>query len=244
MKVCITGASSGIGRSLTSLLVSRGHTVWAIARREAELKQLKEELQSNRFFYSACDVSNTGQILKVKAEMQKNNFIPDAVVVGAAVFLDDIHPQFNITAAKQVLDINLGGALNTVDAFLNDFIKQKHGHFIALSSIAAFRPNQRGIAYPASKSALGILWRGLQLAHLEKNVVFSTIYLGPVATPMWEGKKDSFLVISEKDAANRIAKLLEKPKPIAYIPYLSTAVYRLLGFLPDQWFVSLGKLIK
>ena len=44
--VCVTGASSGIGRAFADLLAKKGHDLIVVARREAELASLKSELEA------------------------------------------------------------------------------------------------------------------------------------------------------------------------------------------------------
>ena len=45
--VCITGASSGIGRDMTRYLIKLGYEVFAVGRDEVKLNKLKEELGTN-----------------------------------------------------------------------------------------------------------------------------------------------------------------------------------------------------
>lgn len=46
MNVFITGISSGIGRALTERLITEGHCVWGIARREDALAILRRDLET------------------------------------------------------------------------------------------------------------------------------------------------------------------------------------------------------
>ncbi len=243
MKICVTGASSGIGRELVEQLVRDGHTVWGIARRENLLQELKNKFGTDsRFFYAACDVSDYEGVLKCSQQMKKEGFVPDVFILAAGTFLDDIKPGFDIKVFKKNIDINLYGALNFVDIFLPEFLKKHSGQFIAISSANAFRPSLRGVAYPASKSALGISFRGLDLAYREKNVTFSTVYLGPVATEMWVAGK-SFLVSDKGQIASEIAKIIETRKSVSYIPFWSTLIFR-LNFLSDRLYIKLTELFR
>src|SRR3989344_2725493 len=236
MNICVTGASSGIGREIVKQLVKNGHAVWGVARRENLLKDLKKEL-GDLFFYTACDVNNQNEVLGVYQEMKKGGFSPENIILAAGAFLNDINPELNYEIFKKTMGINLYGALNFVDIFLPQFLQKSSGQFIAISSTTALKPSLRGIGYPASKAALGIAFRGLDLAYRKKKVIFSTIYLGPVATEMWNAKK-SFLVESKEKIAYRIIKAIKTKKSAYYIPFWPTLVSR-LSFLPDRWYIAL-----
>jgi short-subunit dehydrogenase len=243
MKILITGASSGIGRALTAKLVSEGHTVWGVARSREKLNQLARLFAPGRFFWNVCDVGNREDTAAVIAEMEKNNFLPDAVVLNAAIFSKDAEPDFNRPVFDETFGINFGGALSFIDLLLPKFIARGKGQFLAVGSTAAFRPTPRGIAYSASKAALAMAMRGFGANYAKKGVAFKTVYFGPIATKMWEGKKN-FLVPRPETAAAFLARALGREKNESHFPFLSTAIFRALAFIPDNLFFKLSNLIK
>ena len=60
----VTGASSGIGRLLALRLAKDGARVALVARREAELESLADEIraQSGEALVLPCDVGDSGQV--------------------------------------------------------------------------------------------------------------------------------------------------------------------------------------
>ncbi len=241
MNICVTGVSSGIGQELARQLIKDGHSVWGIARRENSLNDLKKEL-GDSFFYTACDVTVQNEAFKISQDMEKKAFYPEVIILAAGAFLNDINLEFNYEIFKKSMDVNLYGAFNFVNVFLPKFLKQNSGQFIAISSITALKPSLRGIGYPASKAALGIAFRGLDLAYRKRKIIFSTIYLGPVATEMWNAKK-SFAVSNKKQIALAIKKVIKTREQIYYIPFWSTLISR-LSFLPDRWYIALTELFR
>jgi short-subunit dehydrogenase len=242
MKIFITGISSGIGRALTKELINQGHEVWGLAREQEKLNSLKNDLNSERFVFSVCDVADESQVAAVVNELTEKKFIPDAVILNAGIFPNDLTPNFNKKIFNQIMAVNFNGAINFISAFLEKFINRGAGHFIFINSTTAFRPSARGIAYPASKAALALASRGLDLIYRPQGILFSTIYLGPVATKMWEGKKN-ILVSTPEKAADFIIKILKNKKKESYFPFISTSIFRLTKFLPDKIFFSLSKFI-
>jgi len=240
MNILITGASSGIGKSLAFYLVKSGHKVWGLARRGELLAKLKDELNSENFFYSVCDVSVHDNVLKIAEEMKEKKFTLDVIILNAAIFPNDISPQYNHQLFEKTFAINFHGAMAFVGVFLGAFFRRGCGHFIAICSTTAFRPSDRGVGYPASKTALAMTFRGMNLAYHDKNVIFSTVYLGPVSTAMWEGK-NSFLVSSADKVAAFIAKVMRTRKPTYYFPFFSTSLFRLSLFLPDRLYLKMTK---
>jgi len=242
MKILVTGASSGIGKALSEYLANRGDIVWGIGLQKEKLEEIKKSLKQKNFKYNLCNVRQVSEVLKTKAIMEKSGFFPDVIILAAGISKDDINP-LDFKRYREIFSVNLFGALNFVDTFLPGFIRRGSGQFIALSSIAAFRPNKRGVGYPASKAALSLTFRGLDLKYKEKNIHFSNIYLGPVATSMWEGGK-SFLVEKPENAARKIAKVIKTKKNISFIPFLSTFLSRVSLLIPDRIYSSLAEKIK
>lgn len=240
--ICVTGASSGIGRELSKQLVRDGHTVVGIARRKNLLDELGTELNSKNFHSYGADVSNTEELKGIFKDLSAKNILPDTVVCGASISEADTDPAYNSTIVRKMMEINFFGTANIVDTFLPEFLKRRHGHFISLSSIASARPNLRGITYPASKAAVGMFFRGLDLKYKPAGTNFSTIYLGPVATTMWEGKQ-SFVVASPTEVALGIKRIILKPKTISYFPFLSTTLFRISRLIPDTIYAKLSSLL-
>jgi 3-hydroxy acid dehydrogenase/malonic semialdehyde reductase len=228
---------------LVKQLVEDGHAVWGIARRGNLLEELKKELgNESQFFYSVCDVGIQDEVSKVVLEMRQKEFLPEAIILAAGVFSNDIADGLDYGLFKKMVEVNFYGSLNFVNAFLPYFLKQGYGQFVALSSITAFKPSLRGVGYPAGKAALGITFRGLDLAYRHRNIIFSTIYLGPVATEMWKAKK-TFAVADKSRIARAIKYSLQTKRSVYYIPFWSTIISR-LSFLPDKFYIILTELFR
>ncbi len=238
MNICITGVTSGIGEALTKYLVKEGNVVYGLARRKELLQKMKESFPEGRFFYDVCNVENYSEVLRSKKRMEKSGFFPEVIILGAAIYEDDINPIYNYELYKKIFSINLFGSTNMIEAFLSDFITRKKGHFIVISSISAFRPYINSIAYSATKAAISMTFRGFDLNYRNKNIYFSNVYLGPVDTSMWKGKK-SFLVAKPDKIAKNIASVIKTRKSTYFFPFLSTSIFKLTRILPDNIYVFL-----
>ncbi|TSC74947.1 MAG: oxidoreductase, short chain dehydrogenase [Parcubacteria group bacterium Gr01-1014_44] len=241
-KVFITGISSGIGRALATKLVDAGLEVWGLARRKNALEELQKNL-GDKLTISICDITNSGEMEKLATEMRQRNFWPDVVVLNAAVQPQDVQDSFHFDNARQAFRTNLEGSLFWISEFLPDFLKKRQGLFIAISSTSAHRPSKNFIAYPSSKAALSMAFRGLRLNFKKSGVGFSTIHFGPIATKMWQGKVN-FLVPSANQAAQFIISTFHKTPSSYFFPFLSTSMLRITKFLPDKLFNFISSLLK
>lgn len=249
MKIFITGISSGIGKALCQELVGLRHTVWGIARRGDLLEELKEELNSDSFFYSICDITTKEAVFKVISEMEKADFLPDVVVLNAGIEKKDSAIGYQSQITQEVFSVNFFGALIWIELFLKKFIERNSGHFIAVSSIFAQRPDIDSVAYCASKSALSMAFRSLHLRYYKKNIIFTNIYFGPVDTSISSGYRDwrsklFFFIISPKTAAQCIIKVIKGKQSVYYFPFLVTLFVRLTSFLSDIIFFKLTKIFR
>ncbi len=240
MKILITGISSGIGKEFANQAINQGHEVWGLARRKELLEELKKE-SGDKLKFSVCDIGNLDDMRQTASEMRKEDFVPDIVVLNAAVRSYDID-NFSFGLIKTSIETNINGSLFWVSEFLPDFLKRNSGTFVAISSTAALRPDKESISYPSTKSALDMTFRGLRLNYSKDNVKFITIRFGPIGTKMWKGNK-SFLVAPPRKAARFISSAVNKKSGIYYFPFISTAIFRLTIFLPDKIFRFLSDII-
>lgn len=240
MNVFVTGMSSGIGAALAEELVARGHAVWGIARREALMQQLADRLKSPLLRFSVADVRNENDIRRVASTMRDDGFSPDAVVLNAGCYEPDVKDGVYLPdAAGQVWRTNLTGSLTVLAALLPGMCARGAGQWVAVSSLAAFRPDPWSSAYPASKAALAMTFRSLRLQFENSGLLFKTVYLGPVATdviPRYRGAKQPPHVVSAEQAAQAIARALASPKPEVYFPRLLSYIYRAMLWIPDGLF--------
>ena len=241
-KVFITGISSGIGQSLAIKLVKDGHRVWGVARRQEALEELRKNL-GDKLIVSAGDVGNQNEMEKIAAEMKEKNFLPDIVVLNAAIQPRDVQNGLHLESAQKALLTNLDGALFWIAKFLPDFLQNRQGLFIGISSTSAHRPSKNHVIYPSTKAALSMAFRGLRFNFKKSGVGFSTIHFGPIATKMWQGKVN-FLVPSADQAAQFIISTFGKKSSSYFFPFLSTSFLRLTGSLPDSFFGLLTSLLK
>jgi len=245
MKICITGASKGLGEALCRVAVASGHTVFGIARSEERLRGLEQELGPGRFLWSKADVADAASVREWSTVMEQRGFSPDVVILNASVQRDDLKESgYDHREGQQVLDVNLSGTLRVVEALLPAMLRRRKGTFVAIASTAMLRPSVRSAAYSASKAGIAIAMRSLNLAYGHRGVGFKTVCLGPIATEMWEGKR-GMLVPSPEKAARAILTFSESRRAITYFPFISTTLLRLSLWVPDAVFsVVSAKIMK
>lgn len=228
----LTGVSSGIGRHLAKRLVGEGARVLGIARTRQSLEELQRELGRERFLFVDYDVSRLdADITPVSSLIEKEQFSPTAVILNAAVSIPDIDPDYNFKIFKKVMDTNLYGAVRWIELFLPQFQKKRNGHFIGISSIAAYHASPRKAAYTASKAALSQAFDSFRLRYLKEGIQFTTIHFGPVNTPMWDRKEFPGLLPVEA-AVDCIVRAIREKKPNYDSPRLMGVFARSLSLVP------------
>jgi len=244
VRVFITGVSSGIGRELTRQLVAGGHEVWGVARRVEAMQTLAAELGDSGFRYSQCDIAEPAACAAVRREMDTADYLPDAVVLNAALDLDDAAPGLDAAQSARIMRTNYDGAHYWIAAFVEPFLRRGSGQFVGISSILAHWPDPGSVSYAASKAALSMMFRGLRDRYAHSDIKFKLLYLGPVDTPInsqysEQHPASSSLVASATDTAKYIAHLLHSEHDNFYFPFYIRVILITLRWLPDRWYSRL-----
>ena len=211
----VTGASSGIGRSIVERFVAEGARVVAFARNEESLRALK--------------AANPGQVIAVTGDVTRQEdlerllkttletvgaidiLVPNAGIARVASFEDSTADAF----ATQ-FSVNFFGAAETARLFVPHIRKGGSIQFITTFLTQVGFP---GLAiYSASKAALKSLSQTLAAELAPKGIRVNSIAPGPTATPLWATvglAPDALGAIAEKINARLMQGAFGQPEDIA-----------------------------
>ncbi|MEZ5503559.1 MAG: SDR family NAD(P)-dependent oxidoreductase [Halioglobus sp.] len=241
MRIFITGVSSGIGRELARVLVAAGREVRGVARRADAMASLAAEIGSPAFAYDVCDIADPASMATLSQAMKRQDYVPDVVILNAAVDLDDEYPGLDFGQSCQMMRTNVDGAYFWVAAFIEAFVERNAGQFVAVSSIFAHWPDRNSVSYSGSKAGLSMLMRGLRIRYAATRLQFKLLYLGPVDTPInprfsAQEPSGSAIVASATGTAEFIVRMLGSNRRNFYFPFYIFLVFTFLRWLPDTWF--------
>jgi NADP-dependent 3-hydroxy acid dehydrogenase YdfG len=176
----VTGASSGVGRATAITLATAGWDVTLIARREAALKKTVD--------MAPADIVDKFAVEAIaKSVLAKHGRI-DALVNAAGTNIPERSLE-KMTEARyrEVFDVNLTGALNTIQAFLPAMRAQQGGTIVNINSIAGQDASVlSGASYVMSKFALAGLTQSINAEEAKNNVRATSIFPGDINTEILE----------------------------------------------------------
>lgn len=156
-KCFITGAASGIGKSVAKQLAERGALLILTDIKADELQKTVDEIKNKGgqvLSYQAFDISNHDAVINFAEKVQSTYGVMDIVmnIAGIAIWgaVDVMKPE----EWKQVIDVNLMGPIHVIQAFSPKMVENKSGHIVNVSSAAGLFPLPWHGAYSASKYGL------------------------------------------------------------------------------------------
>lgn len=158
----ITGISSGLGLALTRNLLKAGHRVEGCGRRINPLPAGETAQYGERYRYRQLDIMDFEAVRDWAASVGKEGPPVDFLVHNAAVIHENA-PLWEIDREQlnAVLDVNVMGTFNVLQAFLPGMLEAGQGTIITLSSGAGRFGIARISGYCASKWAVEGLTKSL-----------------------------------------------------------------------------------
>jgi len=237
-RIIITGASSGIGMALAQRYAREGASLGLLGRHKERLESVAKECRAlgGEVATAAIDIRHRVELMQWIKDFDR--VVPVDLVIANAGVMEGTPPGGQIEppdAAYALMETNVLGLLNTVQPLLPAMMARGGGQIALISSIAGFVPLADSPSYSASKAAVlsyGLSLRDLLLPH---GVGVCVICPGYIATPMMqrESGPKPFVMTAEK-AADRIARGIERNKPMVIIPRFFGTVTRISGLLPER----------
>ena len=237
--IWITGASSGIGRSLALKFANEGWLVAASARRENLLQELNNENENIHSF--PLDVTDVEQCKTVFSNIIKQFENIEICVFSTGTHDPKSEKSFNLDKIKEIMEVNYFGTINSINSVYDYFNIKKSGQISIMSSVAGYMGLPKAGAYCASKSALISFAESLYFEMNKINVRVSVINPGFIKTPLTD--KNDFpmpMIKTPEFAAEQIYIGLIKKKGFEiHFPKTFTYFLKFLKILPHTIYFKL-----
>ena len=179
--VLITGASSGIGKSVATYLSKRNFTVYGTSR-----KALSSS--SEGYHFVQLDVTKEETIKAAIEQVVKKEGKIDIVINNAGVGITGPIEETPESEIKKAFDTNYFGPLNMIKHILPIMRAQKDGLIINITSIAGYMGlPYRGI-YSATKGALEITAEAYRMEIKQFGIKMTNVAPGDFATNIASGR--------------------------------------------------------
>lgn len=182
----VTGAGSGIGRSLCGALADRGATVVATDL-DADSVEATSAVNPESVIARRLDVSDAAAVAEsIRATVHDLGRI-DLVFNNAGI----VGPpgEYRLVQPRDwdaIVDVNLRGVINGVSAAYPIMIEQGRGHIVNTASAAGLVPTAGVVAYSTTKHAVVGLSRSLRIEAAVYGIGVTALCPGALETPILE----------------------------------------------------------
>lgn len=171
MKIAIlTGASKGIGLSISKKLISLNYKVYGISRSFKDMS-----FSHNNYIPIECDILDTNKLIKTIDFIKSLETEINLLVNNAGVGYFGPHETLKVKDIQTMLRTNLEAPLILSNILLRDLKKSK-GSIISISSVTAKKISTHGCAYGASKAGLSHFFESLFEEIRKSGVKITTIH--------------------------------------------------------------------
>jgi NAD(P)-dependent dehydrogenase (short-subunit alcohol dehydrogenase family) len=232
--VLITGAGSGIGQRFAQLFAREGASIAAVDSSSEPLASLMAELAGKRAAQATADVTDFVALTRAVEELQGQLGPIDMLIACAGIGRETSAFNFRAEDVAAHIQVNLIGVSNSIAAVLPGMLARKHGHIVALSSLASYRGLPRLIGYSASKAGLNALMQGLRLELRGTGLHFTTMCPGYIRTPMTAPLENPPYLMELEYAVPRMMKAIRHKELHCAFPAQTVWPLRLLNVLPAR----------
>lgn len=181
----ITGASSGIGRALAHIHAERGGNLIVIARREARLNELKEELERKygiEVMVIAKDLTAPGVAEDVYMRVKDAGIEVDYLINNAGFGGRGKFHEREWARDLAMINLNVVALTALTRHFLPDFVARDAGRVLNVSSTAALIPGPLQAVYYATKAFVTSFSNAIAEELHDTNVTVTTLMPAPTET--------------------------------------------------------------
>ena len=206
----VTGASSGMGKSCSELLLENDAVVVGIDRNDSTIEH-------DRYSHCKADVLAEEQIQKCISEVDSKYGHIDGLVNAAGIFGNN-KPFYELTMEEwdKVISVNTTGTFIVSKAAAPVMIREKHGKIVNISCIRSTIFKNNMADYAASKGAVASMTSAMALDLAPYNIQVNSVAPGFIYTGMTAASFDMPDVRAKSEALIPNGRL-GMPKDIASV---------------------------
>lgn len=239
-KICITGATSGVGLLLAKKLHAQGHEVWATGRNQQALEELKQlgvyTIQADLTVDQSFD------------ELFQDLGTPDTLIlcagVGTFAYVTDLEEK----VMDQMMQVNVLAPMKLTKFFATKMKKRGTGHILFVASQAGKVATPKASVYAASKHAIVGFANAVRMELKQFGIVVTTINPGQIDTPFLDladqtgsyREKLNKHLLSPEQVVQAIVKAIEHPVREVDLPGYMSITSKLYAVFPKT-VETLGK---
>ena len=192
--ILITGASSGIGLSLSTLLARKGAILVLTSRRIERLKEVADEIGS-AFPYTPtplaiqCDVANRDSVCRLIKSCVNHLGGIDILINNAGISVYGDTERTTLKEFHSVMEVNFFGALHCMLEVIPLMKRQGKGLIVNIATVAAKHGVPYMGAYCASKAALVAVSQSLRAELSKSGISIMIVYPGYTKTNIFKNEK-------------------------------------------------------
>ncbi|ASN06878.1 SDR family NAD(P)-dependent oxidoreductase [Virgibacillus necropolis] len=181
--IAITGAGSGLGRSLALEYAKNGYTIFLLGRSDTKLHIVQSEIlrDGGKASIVLCDVSEPASVSI--AFQQIGNL--DVFINNAGIGIFGPVEDYTVEDLESTLNTNIKGTILTVQSAL-PLIRKSSGRILTIISTAGLRGKVNESIYCASKFAVKGFTESLQKEWETESISITAVYMGGMNTPFWD----------------------------------------------------------
>jgi len=182
--VIITGASSGIGKSLAQEFAKHRANLVLGARQIGILHELGQNLEKQyqiKVLPVQCDVTSEEECANLISQAVKTFGAIDVLINNAGISMRALFKDTDIKVLKSVMDVNFWGTVYCTKYALPEILKTK-GTIVGVSSIAGYKGLPGRTGYSASKFAMNGFLDALRVENLKTGIHILTASPGFTAS--------------------------------------------------------------
>ena len=237
-RIWIIGASTGIGADTAKLLLAKGAEVALSARDKEKLASIAQD--HPKASVHPLDITLHDTVMAARDRIMASWDRIDLVLVIAGGYNEMRADTFDLAVANQLIDLNLRGVLNCLDAVLPILLKQRGGGIGIVGSVAGYSGLPKALIYGPTKAAIINLCESLYLDLHPQGIAVTMINPGFVDTSL-TAKNDFKMpaLLTPVQAATALVKGLENGNFHVHFPKRFTNWVRFARLLPYRWYFAL-----
>ncbi len=178
----VTGAGSGIGEAIATLLHEEGVKVILAGRNKDKLQNVANQLAQDSVKVVPTDVTKKEEVDELIKIAQQTFGGLDIVINSAGQMLSSKITDYQVDEWDSMIDVNIKGTLYTAQAALPTMLEQSSGHLINIASISGFEVTKSSTIYSATKAAVHTITQGLEKELAKTGVKVTSISPGMIDT--------------------------------------------------------------